>query len=235
MTSKFAVALIATTMFVAPALAADAVNSNAATGAANTTAPATPAPQSVSKPASSSASNTTTSATAAAGKQAAETTNKGKKIATAHHRVHRTMTAHNDKSRAKTVSVTRSVKVVKSAPQAWPFGPLTWTAPEKTASTVKVVHHHPHHVTLAHNGKPTKAVKTEAKTVGTAPVNAPAAAASTAGKTDGNKADVKVIKADKDLKNGVKPGKDSKTTTGQSVQGASAPTGKTNKDSGKVN
>jgi hypothetical protein len=208
MTAKFAVALVATTMLVAPALAADAVS---------TTSPTSPA--------------TAAAPTSTVAKPVADNASKGK--VTVVHRSHRTMVAHNRKGDVKTVKVTRSVKIVKSAPQAWPFGPFTWPT-GNTGTSVRVVHHHAHHTMLAHHGKTTvkTAVKTEIKSVAAAPASTTVPAA----KADTSKADVKVIKADKDLKNGAKPGKPvADTTTGQAAQGTAAPAGKTSKDNSKVN
>jgi hypothetical protein len=211
MTAKFAVALVATTMLVAPALAADAVS---------TTSPTSPA--------------TAAAPTSAVAKPVADSASKGKVEVV--HRSHRTMVAHNRKGDVKTVKVTRSVRIAKSAPQTWPFGPFTWPT-GNTGTSVKVVHHHAHHTMLAHNGKTTvktaeKPVKTEVKSVGAAPASTTVPAA----KADTSKADVKVIKADKDLKNGAKPGKPvADTTTGQAAQGTAAPTTKTGKDNSKVN
>jgi hypothetical protein len=212
MTAKFAVALIATTMFVAPALAADAVNSAAGGNAAAPTAtvPAKPAAVS-STPASTNTSSKTATDNGAKGSQ--------RKVERRH--VHRTMTAHHGKTYVKTVKVTRAVKVVKSNPasnQAWPFGPFVWGSPEKTSTGVKVVHHHAHHMMVAHRGKPSGEVKSaakpgnaEIKTVGTAPAAAPVApAASAVGKTNESKPDAKVIKAEKDLKTGATAGKSNK-------------------------
>jgi hypothetical protein len=233
MTAKFALALVATTMFVAPALAADAVNSAAPTAPANSAStPKTPAASTPVASAPAASTNT-------AGKPAADTATKDKKAEVVHRHARHMMMAHNHKSVVKTATVTRSVKVVKSNQSAWPFGPFTWTAPGKAARTMKVAHHHAHHIMVAHSGKPSgegKTVlsakpakieakpetKTELKTI----AQAPAGGASTS--------DVKVIKADKDLKNGRKSSKDYiDTTRGQAAP--STPAGTTNKDTGKVN
>jgi hypothetical protein len=121
MMRKFAVALIATTMLVAPALAADAVKPAAPAAAATTAAPAdTLAP----------------------------------------------------KTEAKT-----------------------------STKTVKVAHHHAHHVTVAKNGKPVTPVKT-AKPVEAPPTSTATAAATSATPAGATavKPDVKVIKASKEPK-----------------------------------
>lgn len=235
MTAKFAVALIATTMFVAPALAADAANP------AVPSAPATPA-------ASTPVASTPAASANTASKPVADTATKSKKAEVVHRRSRHVMVAHNHKGAVKTVTVTRSVKVAKSNQSAWPFGPFTWTAPGKSEHrmserTIKVVHHHAHHIMVAHGGKPSgeaktvqdgKPVKTDAKPATKTELKAIAQSPA----ADTKKSDVKVIKADKGLKNGGKPGKTSTDTTqGQAAPGAGAPAGATNngKDAGKVN
>jgi hypothetical protein len=237
MTAKLAVALIATTMFVAPALAADNANSAAPAAPANSaTAPASPA-------ASTPAKSTNT-----AGKPAAAADTKSRTAEVVHRHARHTMLAHNGKNHMKTATVTRTVKVTKSNQSAWPFGPFTWTAPSKSEHSVKVVHHHVHHTMVAHGGKPSgeaktvqgeKPVKTEVKRIAQAPAASASPPASTtaksdAGKADTSKTDVKVIKANKDLKNGGKPGKPD-ATQGQAAPGAGAPAGTSNKDNSKTN
>jgi hypothetical protein len=129
MMRKFAVALIATTMLVAPALAADAVKSTPAPVAATTAAPAvTPAPKTEIK-----------TATKHATKHLAKTDKHLKTIKVAHrHSVHHMTFAKNGKhpSHLASAKVSKPVKAVKAAPAASPTTWFPWTQ-VKTDKPVK--------------------------------------------------------------------------------------------------
>ena len=193
MIRKFAVALIATTMLVAPALAADAVKSTpAAPVAAATTTAVTP----VSKDATKTVTKTATK------------TEHRKTIKVAHRHGHYLMVAHNGKhsSHVKTAKVTKPVKTVMARPAASPVTLFPWTAPKtepvKTAhaktehhKTIKVAQRHVHPPMVAQNHKPASHVKT-------AKVTKPAVKTVTAtpAAAIASKPAVKVIKADRDIK-----------------------------------
>jgi hypothetical protein len=156
MMRKFAVALIATTMLVAPALAADAVKSTPAApvAAASTAAPTvTPARKDVSK-------------------AVTKTDKHLKTVKVAHRHAHHTTFAKNGKhpSHVKTAKVTKPVNAVTAAPAASTPTPVASTASQPAVKTikagtdlnkVKAVHHHTvRHLTTAKNGKHSVHVKT---------------------------------------------------------------------------
>jgi hypothetical protein len=204
MIRKFAVALIATTMLVAPALAADAVKSSpmAPVTAATTTAAA---PAATAAPAVTPASK---DATKTVIKTATKTEHR-KTIKVAHRNGHHLMVAksHQPASHAKTVKVSKPVKTVMARPAASPVTLFPWTAPKtepvKTVhaktehhKTVKVAHRQVHHLMVAQNHKPShvksaKVTKPAIKTATSAVSTATPAASKPA---------VKVIKADRDIK-----------------------------------
>jgi hypothetical protein len=206
MMRKFAVALIATTMLVAPALAADAVKPTqpAPAAAATTVAPAdASAPKSDAKADSKAGAKTVTKSDAKSDvksdtKSVTESATKtGKelkrKVAHSHH-------AHQ-MTHAKSGGHASHVRTAKMSKPAAPVMTwFQWTVPatktEKHVKTFKVAHHHMHHVTFARNGKPASHVET-AKV--TKPVDAvattPAASTSTPAAANASKPDVKVIKA----------------------------------------
>jgi hypothetical protein len=188
MMRKFAVALIATTMLVAPALAADAVKSTpAAPVAATTAAPAV------------------TPNTKTATKTVTKTDKTLKTIKVSHRHPVRHMTiANNGKhwSHVKTAKISKPSKTVTATPAAWPtWSPWTETKTDKHLKTFKVAHHHAHHMVVAKSGKHVNHVKTAkvgkpVNAVTAAPaVSTPAPVASTASKPV-----VKTIEAGKDVK-----------------------------------
>jgi hypothetical protein len=190
MMRKFAVALIATTMLVAPALAADAVKPTpAAPVAASTTAAptATPAPQAK-----------TTSAT----KTDIKTDKHLKTLEVAHHRTHHMTFAKNGKSvsHVKIAKVSKPATFVTTTPSTMMWFPWTATKTDQHLKTFKIAHHHAHHVTFAKNGKPVSHVKIAkvSKPVKAVTV-APAASSVTPAASSVSNPAVKIIKA-KNLK-----------------------------------
>jgi hypothetical protein len=186
MMRKFAIALIATTMLVAPALAADAVKS---TPAAPVAAASTAAPTVTSDPKTDT-------------KTVTKTDKNLKTFKVSHRHPVRHMTvAKNFKhsSHVKTVKMSKPVKTVTATPAASPMW-FSWTAP-KTEKHLKVAHHHAHHMTFAKNDKHVSHVKTAkiAKPV-TAVTAAPAASTLTPVASTVSKPAVKTIKASKDVK-----------------------------------
>jgi hypothetical protein len=198
MMRKFGVALIATTMLVAPALAADAVKPTPAAPAATTRAPAdTSAPKSDVKA-------DTKSDTRSDAKTVTETAIKtGKelktKVAHSHHMRHTTYAKNGVRA-----GHVKTAKVAKpAAPVMTWFGwgaPTTAVKSEKHVKTLKVAHH-VHHVTFAKNHKPASHVQAakvskpvDAAATAPVPSSASPAGANTA------KPDVKVIKAGKEPK-----------------------------------
>jgi hypothetical protein len=142
MIRKFAFALIATTMLVAPALAADAVKSTpAAPVAAASTAAVTPVAKDTAKTAVKTSTKHLT-------KTAIKTDKHLKTVKVAHrHPLH-----------VKTAKVSKPVKTVTAAPAPTTWFP--WTQPvtvNKPVKTFKVAHHHAHHMVVA---KHTTHVKT---------------------------------------------------------------------------
>jgi len=218
MMRKFAVALIATTMLVAPALAADAAKPTSAAPAATTTAPAdTSAPKSDVKVDSkgdtksgikTDAKTVTKSDVKADAKSDTKTvtesaTKTGKelktKVAHSHHVRH--MTYAKNGVRAGHVKTAKMSKPAAPVMTWFQWGaPTTAVKSEKHVKTLKVAHH-VHHTTFAKNHKPASHVQTAkvskpVDAVTTAPVTsspAPAAAST-------SKPDVKVIKAGKEPK-----------------------------------
>ena len=194
MLRKFAVALTATTMLVAPALAADAVKSTPAAPAAAAT---TAAPVDASAPKSDAKADTKAgiksdakTATKTDAKSVTETAPKS--VAKTDKEVKTIKVAHSHHVRHMTFA---KAKVSKPAAPAMTW--FQWTAPktEKHGKTLKVAHHHVHHMTYAKNGKPVIHVNTAKVTkpvdaVTTAPAASTATPAATASKPD-----VKVIKA----------------------------------------
>jgi hypothetical protein len=184
MIRKFAVALIATTMLVAPALAADAVKSSPTapvTAATTTAAPAATAAPAVTP-----------------GSKDATKTEHRKTIKVAHRNGHHLMVAksHQPASHVKTAKVTKPVKTVMARPAASPVTLFPWTAPKteqvKTVhAKTKVAHRQVHHLMVAQNHKPSH--------VKTAKVTKPAIETVTT-TTAASKPAVKVIKADRDMK-----------------------------------
>jgi hypothetical protein len=193
MIRKFAVALIATTMLVAPALAADAVKSNpTAPVTATTPAPAATAP-------------------ATPGSKDATKTEHRKTIKVAHRNGHHLMVAkiHQPASHVKTVKVTKPVETVMARPAASPVTLFPWSAPKteqvKTVhaktehhKSVKVAHRQVHHLMVAQNHKPASHVKTAKATKPAVKTVTATPAISTA--TPAAKPAVKVIKAGRDIK-----------------------------------
>jgi hypothetical protein len=186
MMRRFAVALIATTMLVAPALAADAVKSTPAApvAAATTAAPTvTSAPKDVSK-----------------------TDKHLKTIKVAHRHPVRHMTfAKNGKhpSHVMAANVSKPVKTVKATPAASPatWFPWTVTKTDQHPKTLRVAHHHAPHLMVAKKGKHATHVKTaEVTTPIKAVTAAPAVSTSTPVVSTPAKPAVKVIKAGKNLK-----------------------------------
>jgi hypothetical protein len=214
MMRKFAVALIATTMLVAPALAADAAKPTPAAPAATTTAPAdTSAPKSDAKADTKSgiktdAKTVTKSDVKAETKSDAKTvtetaTKTGKELKTkvAHSQHVRHMTYAKNGVRAGHVRTAKMSKPAAPVMTWFQWGaPTTAVKAEKHVKTLKVAHH-VHHTTFAKNRKPASHVQTAkvskpVDAVATAPVTSSTtpAAAST------SKPDVKVIKAVKEPK-----------------------------------
>jgi len=193
MIRKFAVALIATTMLVAPALAADAVKSSP-------TAPVTAATTTTAAPAATAAPAVTPGskdATKTLTKTATKTEHR-KTIKVAHRNGHHLMVAksHQPASHVKTAKVTKPVKTVMARPAASPVTLFPWTAPKteqvKTVhAKTKVAHRQVHHLMVAQNHKPSH--------VKTAKVTKPAIETVTT-TTAASKPAVKVIKADRDIK-----------------------------------
>ena len=188
MMRKFAVALIATTMLVAPALAADAVKPTpAAPVAAVTTATptVTPAPQT---------KTVTTSAT----KTDIKTDKHLKTLKVAHHRAHQMTFAENGKhvGHVKTAKVSKPVKFVTATPSTMMWFPWTVTKTDQHLKTFKVAHHHAHHMTFAKNDKPAIHVKTAkvSKPV-KAVIVAPATSSVTPAASGVSNPAVKIIKA----------------------------------------
>jgi hypothetical protein len=188
MMRKFAIALIATTMLVAPALAADAGKSTqgAPVAAAITTAPAS---KHVTK---------TVSKTKTATKRVAKTEKHGKTFKVAHRHAHHMTVAKNGHSgHVKTAKVSKPVKIVTATPAPAPMTWFAWPAIKTDTKagthlkTVKVAHHHAHHMTVAKNG--------HSSHVKTAKVSKPATTAAPIAATAAKPA-VKVIKANKDIK-----------------------------------
>ena len=153
MIRKFSVALIATTMLMAPALAADAVKSTPAAPVAAATTTAAPAVTPASKDASR--------------------TEHRKTIKIAHRHVHHLMVAENNTpaSHVKTAKVSKPVKTVMARPAASPVTLFPWTAPkterDKTAhaktehhKTIKVAHRHVQHLMVAKTHAPASHVTT---------------------------------------------------------------------------
>jgi hypothetical protein len=158
--------LIATTMLVAPALAADAVKSTPAApvAAATTAAPtATPAPSTVTK-------TVTKAETKPAIKPAIKTETKTDqhlktfKVAHHHHAHHMTF-AKNGKhmGHVKSTKVSEPVKAVTAAPAASTLTPVASTVSKPVVKTIKagkdvkkikVAHHHNgRHLSIAKNGQ----------------------------------------------------------------------------------
>jgi hypothetical protein len=217
MMRKFAVALIATTMLVAPALAADAAKPTPAAPAATTTAPAdTSAPKSDVKADAKSGIKTdakavtksdvkadTKSDVKADAKTVTESATKtGKelktKVAYSHHVRH--MAYAKSGVRAGHVKTAKMSKPAAPVMTWFQWGaPTTAVKSEKHVRTLKVAHH-VHHTTFAKNRKPASHVQTAkvskpVDAVSTAPVTSTAPAGAST-----SKADVKVIKAGKEPK-----------------------------------
>jgi hypothetical protein len=187
MIRKFAIALIATTMLVAPALAADAVKSTPAPVAAATTA----APAVTTK-------TEIKTATKHATKHLAKTDKHLKTVKVAHrHSVHHMTFAKSGKHPSHVVSakVSKPAKAVKATPAA---SPATWfqVKTDKPVKTFRVAHHHAHHLMVAKHGGHVKTVKVSkpVKTV-TAPATISTPVVSTVAKPA-----VKVIKVSKAVK-----------------------------------
>jgi hypothetical protein len=199
MIRKFAIALIATTMLVAPALAADAVKSTPAAPVAAATTTTAPAVTPASKDATKNVAKTIT--------KTATKTEHRKTIKVAHRHVHHLMVAksHTSASHVKTAKVTKPVKTVMARPAASPVTLFPWTAPKtehvKTEhhKTIKVAHRHVHHLMVAKNHTPASHMKTAkvtkpaVKTVNATPAVSTATPAAA-------KPAVKVIKADRVIK-----------------------------------
>src|SRR5258708_1269930 len=147
MLRKFAVALIATTMLVAPALAADAVKSTPAAPAAAAT---------TSAPVDASKSHAKADTKAGVKSDAKTVTKTDVKTDT------KSVTGTAPKSVTKTDKEVKTIKVAHShhvrhmtfakAKVSKPAAPamtwFQWTAP-KTEKHVKVAHHHVHHMIVA--------------------------------------------------------------------------------------
>ena len=146
MIRKFAFALIATTMLVAPALAADAVKSTpAASVAAASTAAVTPAAKDTTKTAIKTSTKT---------KHLTKTAIKSDK----HLKTFKV--AHRHPLHVKTAKVSKPVKAVTAAPA--PTTSFPWTQPgtvNKPVKTFKVAHHHVHHTVVAKHMTHVKTVK----------------------------------------------------------------------------
>jgi hypothetical protein len=144
MIRKFAVALIATTMLVAPAFAADAVKS---TSAAPVAAASTPAVTPAAKVTTKTAIKTSTKHLT---KTAIKTDKHLKTFKVAHrHPLH-----------VKIAKVSKPVKTVTAAPAPTTWFP--WTQPGtvvKPVKTFKVAHHHAHHMVVAKHVTHVKTVK----------------------------------------------------------------------------
>jgi hypothetical protein len=149
MIRKFAVALIATTMLVAPALAADAVKSTPAAPVAAATTTAAPAVTPASKDASK--------------------TEHRKTIKIAHRHVHHLMVAENrtPASHVKSAKVTQpAIKTVTATPAVSTATPAASKPAVKVIKAdhvikkIKVANRHGHHLTVAKNHKPARPVKT---------------------------------------------------------------------------
>jgi hypothetical protein len=180
MMRKFAVALIATTMLVAPALAADAVKS---TPAATSAPIATPAAPTVAK------TDKDITKTKVAHRHS------GRHLAMVKHGKHDVKIARHS-SHIKTAKVSKPVKTVTATPAAstWTLFPATVTKTDKPLK--KVAHRHSaHHTMIAKNGKHVSHVKTAkvskpVKAVTTTPFLTTPAVSTTASKPA-----VKTIKA----------------------------------------
>jgi hypothetical protein len=154
MIRKFAVALIATTMLVAPALAADAVKSTTAA------------------PVAAATTTTTTTAAAPAVASASKDTSKTehrKAIKIAHRHVHHLMVAktHAPASHVKTANVTKpAIKTATATPAVLTATPaaskpaVNVIKADHVIKKIKVANHHGHHLTVAKNRKPARPVKT---------------------------------------------------------------------------
>jgi hypothetical protein len=211
MMRKFAVALIATTMLVAPALAADAAKPTPAAPAATTTAPAdTSAPKSDVKADAKSGIKTdakavtksdvkadTKSDVKADAKTVTESATKtGKELKTtvAHSHHVRHMAYAKSGVRAGHVKTAKMSKPAAPVMTWFQWGaPTTAVKSEKHVKTLKVAHHVQNHKPASH--VQTAKVSKPVDAVSTAPVTSTAPAGAST-----SKADVKVIKAGKEPK-----------------------------------
>jgi hypothetical protein len=148
MIRKFALALIATTMLMAPALAADAVKSTPAAPVAAATTTAAPAVTPASKDASK--------------------TEHRKTIKIAHRHAHHLMVAktHGPASHLKIAKVTKpAIKTATETPAVSTATPaaskpaVNVIKADHVVKKIKVANHHGHHLTVAKNHKPARPVK----------------------------------------------------------------------------
>jgi hypothetical protein len=202
MMRKFAIALIATTMLVAPALAADAAKPTPATPAATTTAPADAStPKSDAKADAKTVTKSDVKADTKSVTETATKTSKELKTKVAHSHHVRHMTYAKNGVRAGHVKSAKMSKPAAPVMTWFQWGaPTTAVKSDKHVKTLKVAHH-VHHTTFAKNHKPASHVQTAKASkpvdaVTTAPVtSSPAPVAASPSKPD-----VKVIKAGKEPK-----------------------------------